>query len=49
MQKNSIQDKIKNEDINKIKTLFNKYRNQSNINAYIQILKIPDELKELNK
>ena len=30
-----------------IKTLFNKYRNISNIKAFIELIKIPDELKEI--
>lgn len=32
-----------------IKTLFNKYRNHSNIKAFIDTLKIPEDLKQLNK
>lgn len=30
-----------------IKTLFNKYRNTSNIKSFIELIKIPDELKEI--
>lgn len=31
-----------------IRTLYNKYRNMSNIKAFIELLKIPDELKKIN-